>query len=107
MIKNTLLPYQLTDNQQLLIGIPTSCQKACAAGGQAIDAGKIALEMAELLLDRFADLENPRAFLLGHGEELLPCFLSMRAWLMAKGRPDLRMHSVDQSLGQLSAFIEQ
>ena len=87
--------------------MPPSRQKACATSCQGVNAGKIALEMPKLLLDRFADLENPRAFFLGHGEELLPGLLSMRSWFVTKGLSDLRLHGIDQSLGELSAFIEQ
>lgn len=87
--------------------MPPSRQKACATGCQGVNAGKIALEMAKLLLDCFADLENPRAFFLGHGEELLPGLLSMRSWFVTKELSVLRVHGIDQSLGDLSAFIEQ
>jgi hypothetical protein len=68
VLKNVLLSDQLVGNQELLIGISPSRQKAGTTDVQGIDAGQITLEMAKLLLDRFADLVNLGSLLLGHGQ---------------------------------------
>lgn len=67
VIPKVVLPNQLADNQELLIGIAPGRQKAGATGIQGVDAGQSTLEKAKLLLDRFADLVNSGSFLLGHG----------------------------------------
>lgn len=64
MIQDVLLPDQLADDQEFLIGVAPSSQKAGAKAGHGVDAGQIALEMAKLLLDCFVDLIDSGAFLL-------------------------------------------
>ena len=64
VVKNVLLTDQLADNQELLIGISPSRQKAATTSSQGIDTGQIALEMSKLLLDRFTDLVDAGPLLL-------------------------------------------
>jgi hypothetical protein len=63
--------------------------------------------MAKLLLDGFADLADARPLLLGHSKELLPSLLAVCAGLLAKGLSDLRMHRVNQLLGDFTCLIEK
>ena len=67
LVKNALLTDQVADNQQLLVDVSTSCQKACTADGQGVDIGQISPEMAKLLSNRLTDFVNARPLLLGHG----------------------------------------
>jgi hypothetical protein len=67
----------------------------------------VALEMAELLLDHFTDLIDSGLPLLGHAQKLLPGLLAACARLMSNGFSGLRMHHINQPLGQLTGFIKK
>lgn len=105
--KNGLLSDQLADNQKLLIGISPSRLKACTTGSQGINAVQIALEMAKLLIDRFADRVDSGSLLFCHGKKLFPGSFTACSWLMTKGLSDLWMHPIDQCLCQLSSLIQK
>ena len=82
-------------------------KKAATASDQGINAGQIPLQMAQLLLNGLADLADARPLHLGHGQKLLSGFLAVRAWLIAKGFSDMRMHLINQLFGDLPGLIEQ
>ena len=62
VIKNRLLADQLADHQQLLIDMPSGGQKVATTSDQVVDARKIPLEMAKLLLDGLAYLVDTPGF---------------------------------------------
>ena len=64
VIENGLLADQLADHKQFLIDVPSSGQKAATTSDQGVDAREISLQVAELLLDRLADLVDTRSLLL-------------------------------------------
>lgn len=105
MIENSLLAYQFTDHQELVVPVPSCGQKTATTGDQGINADKVPLQMAEPLLDRLSNLADARAFIISHCKKLLPGFLSMRSWLLAKLISDWRMHRVNQFLRDFSGFI--
>ncbi len=107
MIKNLLLTDQFTDHQQLMVPMPSCCQKGATTSNQGINTCKIPLKMAQLLSNGPADLGNARSLLLRHGEKLLSGFLAMCSKLIAKGCSDLRMHRINQLLCDLPGLIDQ
>ncbi len=106
MIENGLLADQLTDDQQLLVDMPSGRQKAATTGDQSDNARQIPLQVAKLLPDGLANLVDTGLLLLGSGKKLLSRFTAVCTRLMAKALPDLRMHRIDQDFGHLPGFIE-
>jgi hypothetical protein len=107
VIENGLLADQLTDNQQLLVGMTSGGQKAATTGNQGIDACQIPRQVPQLLLDGLADLVDTWLLLLGNSKKLLPRFPAVCTGFVAKVFPDLWMHCIDQDLSDLSGLIEQ
>ena len=107
VIENALLANAFTHHQQFLIPVTTCHKQACPTCDQGIDADQVALQMAELLFDRPADLADARALLLGHAKGLLPSLLAVCSRLWAKGLSDLRMHRVNQRLVDFTCLIEK
>ena len=107
VIENGLLADQLADHQQLLIVMPSGCQKAAATSDHGVNTRQIPLEVAKLLLDGLADLVDSGPLLFGHGKKLLPRLFAVRTRLMPKAFSDLRMHCINQDLSNLPGFIEQ
>lgn len=107
VIENALLANEFTHHQQFLIPVTTCRQQACPTGDQGIDADQVALHMAELLFDRLADLADARPLLFSHGKELLPSLLAVCSRFWAKGLSDLRMHRINQLLGDFTCLIEK
>ena len=66
VIENGLLADQLTDDQQLLVDMPSGRQKAATTGDQGVNARQIPLQVAELLLDGLADFADTGPLLLGY-----------------------------------------
>ena len=64
LVKNGLLTDQLADNQQLLVGISPSRQKACTTGDQGINGFQITLQIVKLPLDRSLESSPSWSFLL-------------------------------------------
>ena len=99
MEKNSLLSDYLADDQEPLIGLSPSHQKACTTGCQGIDADEIVLEIAKLLADRFTDLVNSGPLLFSHGKKIFSSLCTVCSLFMTKESSDLRMHPIDQCLG--------
>ena len=107
VIENGLLADQLADHKQFLIDVPTGGQKAATTSNQGVNAREVSLDVAELLLDRLADLADTRPLLLFHSKKLLSRLFAVCTRRVAKAFPDLRMHRVNQDLSHLPGFIEQ
>ena len=107
VVENGLLTNQLADNQQLLVNMASGGQKVATTGDQGVNAREVSLQVAELLLDGFADLADPGPLLFGHCKKLLPRPFAVRTRLVAKAVPHLNMHRINQDLSCLPGFIEQ
>lgn len=106
-VENLLLPDQLTHHQQLVVPMAACSKKAATASDQGINAGRISHEMAQLLLNRIADLVDAGSLLRGHGQKLQPGLLSMGMQLITKAFSDLRMLCINRFIGDLPDLIER
>jgi hypothetical protein len=107
VLENGLLADELTDDQQLLVDMPSGGKKPSTTSDQGVNAGQIPLQVAKLLLDGLADLVDTGFLLLGNGQKLLTPFPAVCTWLMTKAFSNLRIHRIDQDLSDLPGFIEK
>jgi hypothetical protein len=83
----------------IMAQVSVSCETACSIDDQGIDAGQIAIQMTELLLDDLTDLADLRPLLLGYSKKMLPGLVAVHARLETQVRSDLRVHHITQFLG--------